>query len=691
MYDIFSEYKIAFLEETQEHLTLMNDDLIALEKDINNIQLINSIFRLLHTLKSSALAVGFPELGKLAHQSENLVQQIRNRQIKITPQIVNILFHVFDSIELYIQQAQKNQLNAGLFDDVLKKLSPFEGHKSKKKSNMKGSNISETANDIEIPKEVDAYLKANNDQVHVITVQIDPSEPLKWIRAELILKHAQKIGTILTSTPEKKNFRSDSFDGTFQLYLVSEQPLNIIKKKLTIDLMKINKIRKVSSPEEQESTSPAILDSKENNTGELASIKSIDTGNSIRVPVKKLDNIMHLVGELVVANSTLKIIEKKIHELHRDEPIANDLNLIVDKFAKLSTALQSRVLKTRMMPIHTLFNQYNRVVRDLALKEQKEVDLTIFGGETELDKKVIDAMGDPLTHLIRNAVNHGIELPKERIKKGKPRKAKIHLSAVHAGNHVVISIKDDGKGLDIEKIKNKAVEKGLLKPEFINELTSSEIINVIFAPGFSTAAKVSSVSGRGVGLDVVNNTINSLNGTIQVQTSKNKGTEFSITLPLTLAISTVIIAESGKGIYGIPIGDIRETVKISANQMENQKKFSVLNIDNRVVPVLGLDQIMDSASARLPIDIHGNVSIIIVSYRDQELGLIVDRILGKQEIVLKPLEEHYKAIKGISGAAILGDGTVILIADIMGILQIVRNLKEHEQKINYDIKEIIQS
>ncbi|MFC1569483.1 chemotaxis protein CheW [bacterium] len=690
MYDIFDEYKIVFLEETQDYLIRLNDDLIALEKDHTDGTLIDSIFRVLHTLKSSASAVGFDELGHFAHCAENLVQQIRNRQRKITPKIVNILFQVFDKVQQFINQVQSDKIDDQIFTETLNLLKPYA---SRKKENAVKKTASSSSESYEtMPSEVQSYLNQKKDDkqtLYIIPIQIDSVEPMKWLRAELVLNHAQKVGNIISIIPDKSTFQSEMFDGQFTLYLTSDQPISMIQKNITIDLIQINTIKPLSLDNQKDSDiNKSSTNQVEQTTPTL--VKSNGTNNSIRVPIKKLDSIMHLVGELVVANSALKILERQIHDIHRDDPVSQEMSLIVDKFAKLSTSLQSRVLKTRMLPIHTLFNQYNRVVRDLSQKESKEINLYISGEETELDKKVIDTMGDPLTHLIRNAVDHGIETPQKRQQHGKSRQGTIHLSASQAGNHIVISIKDDGQGLDVNKIRAKAIEKGYFKEEAAKDLSDSEVFNVIFEPGFSTADKVSSVSGRGVGLDVVNNIINSLNGSVQIESTPNQGTEFIINLPLTLAISTVIVVEAGKSAYGIPIGDIRETIKVPENALKKRQCIRVLNWADHVIPVLELKQILDNETGQLHKDMHGNVSIIIVTYRDREIGLIVDHIMGKQEIVMKPLEEHYKSIRGISGAAILGDGIVILIADVLGVLQIVRDIEEKEKISNKDIKENIQ-
>ncbi|MBN1782468.1 chemotaxis protein CheA [bacterium] len=681
MHDIFDEYKIAFLEETLEHLHQLNDDLIALEKNHNDSKLIDSIFRVMHTLKSSAAAVGYDDLGIFAHQAEDLVQQIRNKTLKITQQIVNVLFQAFDTIQNYIDAVQSgDNISENHFENVLSHIKKSTSHKKQgtRKPDISGS--AAAASPENWPKSlIEAVKKLQGSRQHCyeIRIEIDPAEPLKWLRAELVINHALKTGKIIHISPDKSTFQSDSFTGTFTLFLVTDKSAAIVRKKMSIDLINITTFKNVSVDDS------AASDKTRRETGDEQSsftqIKSGSSTNTIRVPVRKLDQIMHLAGELVVANSSLRILEKKIREIHRDDAVYHEMNQIVETFAKLSTALQSRILKTRMLPIHTLFNQYHRVVRDLSLKESKEIDLIIRGEETELDKKVIDAMGDPLTHLIRNAVDHGIETPEKRMKSGKPRRGMIELSASQAGNHVIISVKDDGRGLDLEKIKSVAVKEGYFEEAIASELLPRDVFNVIFEPGFSTAEKISSVSGRGVGLDVVNNIISSLNGSVQIESS-DQGTEFIITMPLTLAISTVIVVEAGKSAYGIPISDIQKTIKVPANLLKSRASIQALNWSNQIIPIMALSQILDSESRKLPVDIHGNVSVIVVKYRDREIGLIVDNILGKQEIVMKPLEEHYKAIRGISGAAILGDGTVILIADILGMLQIVREVEENVKK-----------
>jgi two-component system chemotaxis sensor kinase CheA len=672
MHDVFDEYKIVFLEETQEHLSDLNNDLISLEKNNGSVELIDRIFRVLHTLKSSAAAVGFDQLSQFAHLAEDLVQQIRNRQKKVTPDIVNLLFQVFDNIQSYLQNPVQN---TDRFKETIRRLKS-QGCKSRIQSGPAPINtVSQQTNSL--PKQVIEILKQHRNKkkkVVQISIQIDPAEPIKWLRAELIINHASRLGEILFIHPEKSSFQTESFNGLFSIFLSTDQPDEKIKARITTDLMQIQSFASLPYSGEKTKTPARPVQALEN--GDTLKGKPLNTNNTIRVPVKKLDDIMHLVGELVVANSALRILERQIQQVHEDDEISHEMNLIVEQFIKLTNSLQSRVLKTRMVPIRTIFNQFNRVVRDLSMKESKEINLIIRGEETELDKKVIDVIGDPLTHLIRNAVDHGIETPAERKLKGKSNHGTIHLSAAQTGNHIIISIRDDGRGMDMKKIRNKAVSSGLVTKDAADQLPDSEILNVIFEPGFSTADRVSAVSGRGIGLDVVNNVINSMNGSVHIETHPDQGTEFIINLPLTLAISTVIVVEAGKSNYGIPINDIRETIKIPAGTFKTKRVCHTLNWANRLIPVLRLDYIMDGDSHRLPVDSHGNVSVIVVTFRDHELGLIVNKINGKQEIVMKPLEEHYKAVRGLSGAAILGDGTVILITDVFGIMQIVRDIEE---------------
>lgn len=688
MHDIFGEYRVSFLEETEEHLEKLNGDLIAFEKNPHDTHLIDNIFRIMHTLKSSAAAVGMESLSEFAHKTEDLIQQFRSGTLKVNEDVIDTLFTVFDQFKSYIELAWEDRETEINFTPLIQRIHTFYQKEEKTKAIHPKKMIEEDT--FTLSTQEKRLIRKENRRLFLVHIQIDSAEQMKWLRAELILNHMNKIGKIIRIIPEKAYFQSNQFTGHFSVVLTTGLKSAEVKKAITIDLVKMIRIDRITnidspithhvkySPVRSDTISPNIQKSDSNSSG-----RRMTAENSIRVPIKKLDDLMHLVGELVVANSGLKLLEKRMNESFKNESLVHEMNALNDKLIKVSADLQKSVLTTRMLPVDTIFNQYIRVVRDLSKKENKDIDLIIMGRETEVDKKVIDAMHDPLTHLIRNAVDHGIETPEERIRNNKPQRARIELSAQQAGNHILITIKDDGRGIDLEKVKNRAIQQGFISSDMAQTITKNELLNILFQQGFSTSDKVSSMSGRGVGLDVVSNMVNRLNGSVNVQTSIGKGTEFEIILPLTLTIITVIVAESNGHRYGIPVNDIRKSIKIPEKDIENRECVCALNLGNRVIPVIGINDVLDNGQSQLKVDKHGLVPIIVISYAEKEVGLIVDRILGKQEIVLKSLEKNYRSIQGLSGAAILGDGSIILVIDTLRMIQIYS-----EQNKMSSIKEV---
>ena len=387
---------------------------------------------------------------------------------------------------------------------------------------------------------------------------------------------------------------------------------------------------------------------------------------------------MHLIGELVISNSGLKIVEETIANRFKDQKTNTELSSVTDKLINISSELQNSIMKTRMLPISSIFNQFNRIVRDLSKKENKNIELIIEGGDTEMDKKVIDSIGDPLMHLVRNSIDHGIEIPTDRKKNKKSPQGTIILSAAQSGNHIVLSITDDGKGIDIERVKEKAVKKGFITRHAAEDITRQQLLNLIFEPGFSTSEKVSSVSGRGVGLDVVKSTVGKLNGTVEIETKKGSGTEFIITLPLTLAITSVIMIRVEGDNYAIPITEIEETLRLNNDEIQTLQGIKAIKLRDEVLPIINLDSIFNKTKLTQieELEKEKKLSVVVVSYRGKKTGLIVDKVIGKQEIVLKPLEEHYQSLEGLSGAAILGDGKILLIIDVAGVINIIKDTSE---------------
>ena len=699
MNEILNEYKEIFLEEAEENIRSLNGTLLHIEKDTHNKKLINDLFRIVHTLKSSAAAVGLNDLSILAHRSEDLVQKIRNDETEINPDIMNILFEIFDIIQAYLE----NLSGKGEFDydinNTVKKLDNIINISNKKKvkteksreKNKKTSHID--LNQYERSLIEEEIKKGSN--IYSINIEIDPREQIKWLRAELLLNKIDKVSEIIKIYPDKEEITSRNFNGIFLVIIASSEDKNRIKKEIIIDLIKNITIKPVSDIDQSfvlEKTEEKKISKEkkshyetENNTGELGSPSSSNeyhiskTNEIIRVPVRKLDNLMNLVGELIISNSGLKQLEQKVKNKYKIDGLYNEMTPLTEKLFNVSMDLQYNIMNARMLPISNIFEQFHRVVRDISMEEKKEVELILKGSDTELDKNVIDIIGDPLVHLVRNAVDHGIEMPEEREKSGKPKKAEIILSASQVGNHIVISVKDNGNGIDLEKVKKKIIKNGLKKKNEIDSLSSDQILNFIFEPGFSTSEKISNISGRGVGLDVVKNVVKKLNGVIDINTKIGEGTEFVITLPLTLATTSAILAEFHKTIYAVPIADANEVIKVNKKDIETVEGNHVIQLRNKILPLINLQSVF-GYEAQNNNEIE---TIIVLTYQDKQAGIIVDKIIGDQEIVLKPLEKHFTSVKGLSGAAILGDGSIALVIDVLGIISIVKELQDNSsEKIN---------
>ncbi len=717
--NMMDEYKKLFLEEADEYIIALNDSLVALEKDKNNKDLIDNIFRVAHTLKSSAAAVGYDDLSKLSHKAEDLMQGIRSGETDVTGIIVDALFEVFDIVKEYIQCIKDNKEIDIDINKMIKKLEKIKNSSNGKEETdtCDTGNTGENKQFEEIvlteyEKKVIEQETGKGKNGYMLNIEVDPRESLKWLRADLLINNIKKISEIVKIHPEKKKFISHDFTGFFSVVITTAEDKDKIPGMIMIDLIKSIEVEPIlftDKKDKQKKESQKKKASKKTGNGrkskkvkakklkkteEIKEISNDDpdnkitdqtnknqitaSGDIIRVPVKKLDNLMHLIGELVIANSGLKIVENIISKKYKDTAISSEMSSVTDKMINISSELQNSIMKTRMLPISHIFNQFNRIVRDLGKEEGKDINLIIKGAETELDKKMIDSIGDPLMHLVRNSVDHGIEHPAERKKKGKPPNGTIILAASQSGNHIIISIKDDGKGIDIEKVKNKAIKNGLFNKKTINEISNEQIMKLIYEAGFSTSEKVSAVSGRGVGLDVVKTVIGKLSGTVDIKTKPGKGTEFIITLPLTLAITSVIMIQVEGDLYAIPITDIEETLRITREGIQTIQGIKAIKLRDEVLPIVNLDYIFGNSDNIEEIEFKDNQKqpVVVVSHRKRKTGLIADKIIGKQEIVLKPLEEHYQSLEGLSGAAILGDGKIVLVIDVIGILNIIKDMSE---------------
>ncbi|MEN0649178.1 chemotaxis protein CheA [Caldifermentibacillus hisashii] len=675
-----SQYLEVFIEESREHIQSCNENLLKLENDPENLELINEVFRSAHTLKGMSATMGFEDMANLTHQMENVLDGVRNGKYKFSSELLDIIFMAIDHLESMVNSIAAGGEGKEDVSDAINKLKMIESGKivnqldTTQTAEIDQANISKTNLNYD-QFEITVLEQANEQgyKVYEVSVFIRPDCLLKAARVYMVFDVLEKIGDIIKSVPNVEQLEEEQFDNEFVVTIVTHDSIEDIEKKVmkvseiekvTVVPLKISDLKKVNnedSSDEQKNVSQNVegQKKKEASSAKKTTDKKITLSNkTIRVNIERLDALMNLFEELVIDRGRLDQIAKELNH--------QELSETVEKMSRVTNDLQSVVLTMRMVPVEAVFNRFPKMVRSLSRELGKKIHLQIIGQETELDRTVIDEIGDPLVHLLRNSVDHGIEMPEERLRKGKPEEGTIQLKAYHSGNHVFIEITDDGAGINREKVARKAVEKGIITEEQMNQLTDKEIFNLILTSGFSTADKISDISGRGVGLDVVKNTIESLGGTISVHSEENVGTTFLIQLPLTLSIISVMLVEVQREKYAIPLTSIIETAIFKKSEIYYAHEQPVIDFRGKVVPILSLQEIF-----QVPKVIEGNdyISTVIIRKGDKLAGLVVDSFIGQEEIVLKSLGNYLTNVFAISGATILGDGQVALIIDCNALIK----------------------
>ena len=614
-----------FIQETIEILESLDKDLVILEETPNDTELLNRIFRSIHTVKGTSGFLGFERLTSVAHKTEDILNKLRKEDIKLTHRLMDLILIGVDGVKVLFGVIQEDGTEKAEIEETVMRL-----EQGLMEESLKQSQGEEESGIVPVPD-----LKVSEPPS---TPQESPAEKAP-VKEETPKEAPKMLGELLV----EKN-------------LVSEQDILEASK----EQKKLGEILVEKNLLEKEQLDAVLAEQRE---AQAKNFKNKTEGQTIRVDVDRLDNLLNQVGELVFERNRLIDMVKKLSSGDGSEghgQLGDKLGAISDDLNFITGQLQMSVLKMRMIPIGRVFNKFPRVVRDLSRKIEKEVELIISGEETELDKSVIEELGDPLTHIVRNSIDHGLETPEEREALGKPRKGRIWLTASQEGSFIIISIKDDGRGINLEAVKKKALEKGIVSADKLKTLTNSEIINFIFAPGFSTAKVVTDVSGRGVGMDVVRTNIKKINGSIDVKSVPGQGTEMILKLPLTLAIIQSLLVTVGQERFAIPLAVVVETLKINKSEIKTIERQEVLKLRNEVLSLLRMaDFYKVETSKELE-----NPYIVIVKAAERKLGLIVDTLLGQEEIVIKPLGELLKDTKGISGATIMGDGLVTLIVDI---------------------------
>lgn len=656
-----NQYLDIFLEESKEHIQNLNSNLLELESNPGQ-DIIDEIFRSAHTLKGMSGTMGFNRISEITHEMESLLQDIKDGTISVSPEVIDTLLESVDFLEKLIGDITENGEERDRDTKViLEKLRRKPGNATPLKESEK-ENKKPEENHIfnEFEERLMKEAIAKGLLVWEVLIKLDANCLLKSARAFLVFKTLESFGDIIKTRPIVQDIEDEKFDDEFTVYIISTHQKQDLEKALgSISELKSILIKEVeqsslekdpgNSEESPKETVACALD--EQSVRHASHVKK--TSKTLRVDIDRLDNLMNLVSELIIIKTRLDGMDEKTEGQKRREA--------VEYLERITSSLHDAVMKVRMVPIENVFNRFPRVVRDLARELSKNITLIIEGAETELDRTVIDEIGDPLIHLIRNSADHGIEIPEERFRKGKPAQGTIKLKAYHDGNNVVIEISDDGRGINLNNVLKTAIDKGLVDRERAKNLKESEIISFLFEPGFSTKDRVTDISGRGVGLDVVKTKIESLGGGIEINTVPDQGTTFLIRLPLTLAIIQALMVMVGEEKYAIPLSAIKETVIVASKDIKKVQKNEVTLLRGNVIPILRLGEMLDVESNGSS---EEDLTVVIVKKGERDIGLVVDSLIGQQEIVIKSLGNFLKNIKFIAGATILGDGKVALILDV---------------------------
>lgn len=651
-------YLELFLDESNEHLQAVNDNLLKLEKDPVNLDIVNEIFRSAHTLKGMAATMEYKDIATLTHHMENVLDDIRNQKLDVSTEVIDISFDAIEFLEEMVNSIAEGGSGEKDITSLVTRLDKVGNSDSE-------PTIEKEVHSTDQPSlKLDEYqmtvIKQGNEQGYTdyqVTIELIEDCMLKAARVFMVFEALEDIGEIIQSVPSVEKLEAEEFEQSFSLVLLSKESADTISERVN-QVSEISKV--IVSPfnvTETEREEPSVESKQENEQAdtEKENTQAKNTpSKTIRVNMERIDGLMNLFEEIVIGRGRLEQLSNDLGH--------HELTEAVEDISRASSEMQSLILSMRMVPVEQVFNRFPRMVRGLAKDLNKMVDLHIIGAETELDRTVIDEIGDPLVHLIRNSVDHGIESPAERLSKGKPEKGVLVLRAFHSGNHVFIEVEDDGAGINRDKVLHKAIENGLVDPQLSGNMTDHEINQLILSSGFSTADKISDVSGRGVGLDVVRAKIESLGGKVLIHSSEGKGSKFIIELPLTLSILSTLMVNVHEEVYGIPLSSIVETALLTKGQIMHARGRSVMDFRGKIVPLVFLEEVFQVENKKLEGQ-EDYYSIVIIQKGDKLTGLVVNSFIGQQEVVLKSLGDYLQDIYAISGATIMGDGHVALIID----------------------------
>ena len=689
-----SQYLEIFIDESSEHLQSLSDCIMTLEKEPDNKDTINEVFRAAHSLKGMAGTMGFKRMQHLTHDMENVFQEVRSEKISVDSAMIDLLFKCLDALDQYLENI-KGTSDEGTEDNemIIKELNDFiakaNGAVVEEKPAPAAQVVPEVAegtSEVNIQltdaeKEEVAAAKEEGKHVYALTVYVNKECLLKAARAFLVFRAVEGLGHIFANHPTSQDIEDEKFDLDFSFCVASNESLDKIiaaakdvseiddvagvefadieveEKEVVVEAApaQVEAPAQSAAPQVAPQAAPQAAPAPAAQTQKKQTPAKSATNRTIRVDIEKLDNLMNQVSELLIAKNSLVSVSSSEAGIGGNQVFREN----VESLERITTNLHESVMKVRMVPIESVVNKFPRMIRDLARSLNKKMELYMTGEDTELDRTVVDQIGDPLQHLLRNSADHGLETAEVRKERGKPETGTIFLNAYQEGNNVIIQVGDDGNGIDVEAVKAKAIERGVISAEQAAVMTQKEAVNLLFLPSFSMAKQITDISGRGVGLDVVKSNIEALGGDVEVKTKLGEGSTFTVRLPLTLAIIQALLVKVREELYAIALGSITSIEDIPVKDIKYVEAKEVIHLRDTVIPLVRLDRVLDVE----PKDDPESLTVVIVKKGDQQAGLVVDDLIGQQEIVIKSLGKYMTGNKLISGATILGDGEVALIID----------------------------
>lgn len=649
-----NSFKEVFAAEARDYLQALNEDLLRFEKNANDRGTVDDMFRAAHSLKGMAGTMGFDELAEFTHEMESVLDLLRNGELQVTTEVVNVLFRSVDTLEVLLEQT----INAESITPVREQIAALEALITKTAPTTVHEQIQEG---LPLSVELDEFSRETVKQglsqgyaAFIVTVVLRANTILKSVRVYTVFQAMEQVATIIQSNPSTQELEEEKFDNQFALIIMTKQSAHDIQK-LVEGISEIERVHVESFPiDEGQKTVLASMNVSSQEVAATTNVVNTPVAlrqqrpeTLVRVETERLDKLINLVGELVISRTQVVEMTK-----------GQDKMGALDQLDRVTTELQYAAMSLRMVPIKQVFDRFPRMVRDLAQASGKDIQLEIFGETTELDRSIVNQIGDPLVHLIRNSIDHGIESKTDRIAKGKPEAGTIRLGARHEGSHILIEITDDGQGLNLDRIRHKGIERGLLTADS-GEISVKEAADLLFHPGFSTAQEITDLSGRGVGLDAVKATVESLSGTVEIQSDPGRFLRTIIKLPLTLAIIKALMVVADGETLAIPIQAVRENIQIERSQIKTVRQRDVIMLRNEVLPLYDLAHCLGFKPSKS----EGPLPVIIVEVKGHKVGFIVEDLIGQQEIVIKSLSNILNDIQGIAGATVLGNGTIALIID----------------------------